>query len=187
MSVPEAQYLVNPMRLAAWGIISQLTMRAEGTPQHPIIMSYTNLLYHIVIRTKDNHRTITETFATELYKYIWGLVQNKQSQLLRVNSMPDHVHIFIALHPTISIAEFVKTIKVSTHHFMKEHPDMFPYFEGWSKSYCALTYSERDKDMIIGYIKKQQEHHKTMDFAAELKMLLEENNVKYNPEYFLKE
>lgn len=30
---------------------------------------------------------------------------------------------------------------------------LFPDFEEWQESYSAFTYSEREKDMIINYVK----------------------------------
>lgn len=44
----------------------------------------------------------------------------------------------------------------------------FPLFEGWQDKYGAFTYSVREKDMIINYIKNQKEHHKTESFMMSL-------------------
>jgi len=40
-------------------------------------------------------------------------------------------------------------------------------FTAWGKGYAGLSYSLRDKDMIINYIINQQEHHKTISFKEE--------------------
>ncbi|MDQ6762539.1 MAG: hypothetical protein M3015_07915, partial [Bacteroidota bacterium] len=53
----------------------------------------------------------------------------------------------------------------------------FPEFEGWQDKYGAFTYSIREKDMIINYIKNQKEHHKTENFYDEFKRLLIENGI----------
>lgn len=67
---------------------------------------------------------------------------------------------------------------------MKNSGD-FPNFSSWAEGYCAITYNIRDKDKIIGYIKKQKEHHRKISFTDELKQLLTENNVEWAERYLL--
>ncbi len=70
------------------------------------------------------------------------------------------------IHPTICLSDYVKDIKVSSNLWMKES-GKFPAFEGWQDGYGAITYSVREKDMIINYVKNQKEHHKTENFYDE--------------------
>jgi len=98
--------------------------------------------------------------------------------------MPDHMHIFSDLHPAISLADYVKDIKVSSSKWMKESGH-FPQFEAWQDSYGAFTYSVRERDMIINYIKNQKQHHKTETFYDEYKRLLIENGVEFDEKYLL--
>lgn len=58
---------------------------------------------------------------------------------------------------------------------MKEH-GKFHDFKGWQNGYGAFTYSIREKDMLINYIKNQKDHHKTENFYDEYKRLLIEWN-----------
>ena len=98
--------------------------------------------------------------------------------------MPDHIHIFSDLHPSISLSDYVKNIKVASNIWMK-NSGKFPMFSGWQEAYAALTYSIREKDMIIGYIKNQKEHHKTENFFDEYKRLLIENEIQFEEKYLL--
>ena len=74
-------------------------------------MSHISLTYHIVWRTKRSQRTITEEHERDLYAYIFGICKEKKCTLYRVNSMPDHVHICVEVHPSIAVSDFVKTLK----------------------------------------------------------------------------
>ena len=40
-------------------------------------MSYTQTLYHIVLRTKRSEPVIAQENVSSLYKYIWGIIKNK--------------------------------------------------------------------------------------------------------------
>ena len=62
---------------------------------------------------------------------------------------------------------------------------LFPDFEGWQDSYGAFTYSIKEKDVIINYIKNQKEHHKKETFYDEFRRLLIENGVEFNEKYLL--
>lgn len=147
-------------------------------------MSYTNLLYHIVFRTKHSRPTICQAYEENLYRYIWGFVKNHKSVLYRINGMPDHLHLLVRLHPTIAVSDFMKNLKISTHKWLDEHKDWFPDFEAWSRGYCALSYSEKDKEMITNYIKKQKEHHAKEAYMDEVRRLLEECGVEIDERYF---
>jgi hypothetical protein len=67
---------------------------------------------------------------------------------------------------------------------MKEN-GKFPEFTGWQEGYGAFTYSVREKDMIIEYIKKQKEHHKKETFQNEYKRLLLEHGIEFDDKYLL--
>ncbi|MDR1098379.1 MAG: transposase, partial [Tannerella sp.] len=47
--------------------------------------AYCQILYHLVFRTKYSEKAIKQEHATELYKYIWGIIRNKKCVLLRIN------------------------------------------------------------------------------------------------------
>jgi REP element-mobilizing transposase RayT len=138
--------------------------------------AYRQILYHIVFRTKASEATIDQAHAAELYKYIWGIVKNKKCFLFRINGMEDHIHILSDLHPSIALADYIRDIKVSSSKWIKES-GLFPDFKGWGIKYCALTYSYRERDMIINYIKNQQEHHKQESFREETGRLLKEQGI----------
>ena len=149
-------------------------------------MAYTRGLYHIVIRTKDSVPAIAETHERDLYHYIYAFCNNRKCWVYRIGGMPDHFHLLMDIHPTLSISDFIRELKVSTHHFMKEHKDMFPYYRSWNSGYCALSYSDSDIETVKEYIKNQKVHHKGLSVTDELRKMLTERGIVINEEYFLK-
>jgi REP element-mobilizing transposase RayT len=146
--------------------------------------SYYQTLHHIIFRTKYSERTIPTEHSRELYAYIYGIIQNKHCTLLRINGMEDHIHIFSDLHPNIALSDYVKDIKVSSSHWMKQS-GLFPNFRGWGRGYCALTYSQTQKEVVINYIKRQQEHHKKINFQEELIALCREEGINVDKWFFV--
>ena len=145
--------------------------------------SYRRILFHLVFRTKNSRKTINQKYCKELYAYIIGFTRNKDSFLYQINGIEDHLHILCDLHPGIALADFMRELKVSTSIWMKQS-GKFPAFEGWADGYAGLTYSWRDKEKIINYIKNQQEHHKVRSFEDELRVTLKENGIDINELYF---
>lgn len=144
--------------------------------------TFRQIYYQIVFSTKYRKPVLSIEHEDELYKYIWGIVKNKNCKLYRINGMPDHIHLFTDLHPSVSLSSFVKDIKVSSNLWIKQS-GLFPEFEEWQSGYGAFTYSEREKDIIVNYIKNQKEHHKTESFEDEFKNLLKSHGVEFDEKY----
>jgi REP element-mobilizing transposase RayT len=145
-------------------------------------MSYTTTYYHIVFRTYRSEPTISTDHERELYAYIYGIAKNLSCQTYRIGGMPDHVHIFVSLPASMSVAEFVQRVKTSSSKWMKGNSS-FPNFRGWSHEYAGFSYGLHDKDMIVGYIMRQKEHHRKVTFAEEYKQFLQAYNTKYDERY----
>lgn len=149
-------------------------------------MSYTQLIYHIVIRTYRSERTIFESHERELYNYMYGIARNRHVVVYRIGGMPDHVHLLVGLPSDLSVAKFVQELKSITSAWLKSNPD-FPAFDHWGKEYAAFTYSQGEKDVVINYIKGQKEHHRAITFEEECRKLIEEAGLVVNESYFLKD
>ena len=150
-------------------------------------MAHLNLTYHIVWRTKRSEQTITEAFERELYAYILGMCTEKKCHLYRINSMPDHVHMCVEIHPTIAVSEFVRVVKQETSKWMKEQRAKFPMFDGWGNGYAGFTYSAADRLNVINYIKNQKEHHHKASFREEYEDLLREFGLDPKEDKFLED
>jgi putative transposase len=144
--------------------------------------SYRQILYQIVFRTKSNKPTLSEEHCEELYKYIWGIINNHNCKLYRINGVEDHIHIVCDLHPSVALADLLKDIKVATNLWIKKS-GKFKYFENWSEGYGAFTYSFKEKDRLIEYVKSQKEHHKKNNFKDEYKKLLIEHEIEFDEKY----
>ncbi len=146
--------------------------------------TYKQIFYQIVFATKHRQPTINEDHEIELHKYIWGVIKNNKCKLYRINTMPDHIHIFSDLHPTVCLSDYIKDIKLASNIWMKDS-GKFEAFSGWQNGYGAFTYSIKQKDTVINYIKNQKEHHRKESFYDEYKRLLIENGIEFDEKYLL--
>ena len=149
-------------------------------------MAYTQLLYHIVFRTKSSHLSINIENERLMYHYIYKTCESMDCIIHRIGGMPDHIHILASIPVTVTIAQFVEKIKVSSSKRFKLTEE-FPEFDGWASGYAALTYAFSDKDTVINYIKNQKEHHRSVTFSDEYRKLINDAGIPINDEYFLKD
>lgn len=149
-------------------------------------MAYTQLLYHIVFRTKSSRPTILLKNERLMYHYIFKTCESLGCVTLRIGGMPDHIHILVSIPATVTIAQFVEKIKVSSSKRFKLSEE-FPDFEGWASGYAALTYAFGDKETVINYIKNQKEHHRSVTFSDEYRKLISDAGIPINNDYFLKD
>jgi REP element-mobilizing transposase RayT len=146
--------------------------------------TYTQILYQIVYSTKHRTPSLTSENRDQLFRYIWGILKKKNCYLYRINGVEDHLHIVTHLHPTVALSSLIKDIKLACNSFIKEEK-LFAEFNGWQDGYGAFTYSIKEKDRLIAYVKNQQEHHKTVTFIEEYRALLEEHGIDFDEKYLL--
>jgi putative transposase len=89
------------------------------------------------------------------------------------------------LHPSVSLENYIKDIKVASSIWLKSKRD-YPLFKGWAEGYAAITISIEEKDKVVEYIKNQKEHHKKVSFIDEYKKFLIDNGIEYNEKYLMK-
>ena len=150
------------------------------------IMSYTNLVYHIVFRTHRSILSIEEQHERELYAYIHGYIMKHNGMLYRIGGMPDHIHLLVSVPPTVALSEFVRGLKYATNGWMKDNPS-FPLFSGWGEGFAAFTYSKDQIPVVKQYIMNQKEHHHKTTFAEEYRKFILENGGEIDERYFLKD
>ena len=147
-------------------------------------MSYTQLLYHVIFRTKHGNPTISEAHEKELYAYIWGIVSHQKSVLYRIGGTANHLHLLVSIHPAIAVARFVQKVKEYSSKWLLSNPH-FPDFEAWAVGYAAFSYSIKEKQTIFNYIARQKEHHRATSFEDECRALLMQNGIEGDGKDFL--
>ena len=114
----------------------------------------------------------------ELYKMLTKLTRDKKSDVFRVGGHFNHIHLFVNLHPTVSLSELVSHVKIESSKWMKRS-GKFPYFEGWASEYFAEVREPASVEKICRYIDMQHEHHTNFDDIYELKRLYGHNNMEW--------
>lgn len=144
--------------------------------------TFSQIYIQVVFAVKGRDSLIQPDWEEEMYKYISGIVRNKEQKMLAINGMPDHIHFLIGMKPTCCLSDLVREIKKSSNEFVKDK--RFSKFKfQWQAGYGAFSYSHSALDNVIGYINNQKEHHKKQSFRDEYKEFLKKFQIEYKDEY----
>ena len=144
--------------------------------------TFSQIYIQVVFAVKGRDSLIHHAWEEELYKYISGIVKNKEQKLLAINGMPDHIHILIGMKPSCSLSDLVREIKKSSNEFIKEKKFSKFKFQ-WQEGYGAFSYSHSALDNVITYIQNQKEHHKKQTFKDEYKEFIIQFQIEHKDEY----
>ncbi len=144
--------------------------------------NYTQLYVQIVFAVKYRQSVIRENFRDELEKYISGIISNNKCKPLAIYCNPDHTHILLGLHPTISISELTGDIKANSSKFLNKSGKVEGNF-AWQDGFGAFTYSRSQINQVAKYIFNQPEHHKKESFREEYLEILEKSEIEYDERY----
>lgn len=152
--------------------------------QNPRAMSntYTQLYIQFVFAVKHRHGLIEPSWKERLYQYCTGIVQERGHKMIRINGMPDHLHVFIGLNPKESISTLMQNLKGDSSLWINEQGFCRGHLE-WQSGYGAFSYGRSQVDDVVKYIINQEEHHCTKTFLEEYTALLRAFEVEYEEEY----
>lgn len=144
--------------------------------------TYTQLYVQFVFSVKGRENLIKEKFRDELEKVICGIINKHNCKTYAIYCNPDHTHIFVGLHPTISVSKLMEQVKSGSSNWLNEKKYIKGKFS-WQDGYGAFTYSKSHIDSVVKYILNQPEHHKKQSFREEYLNFLNKFDVDYDPKY----
>ena len=144
--------------------------------------TYTQLYIQIVFAVKGRQNLVSEKWRDRLEKYICGIINKNESKPLAIYCNPDHIHLLIGLHPSISISDMARDIKSNSSKWINENKWVMGKFS-WQEGYGAFSYSNSQIDNVIKYILNQPEHHNKVTFKNEYLSMLQKSEIDYDERY----
>lgn len=148
--------------------------------------TYTQLHIQFVFAVKYRAALIQKEWKEKLQQYMTGIFQANEHKMLQINSMPDHIHIFLGMRPNQSISSLVQNVKTESTKWIKDEKLCSSSF-AWQEGYGAFSYSKSHVPDVIRYIQNQGAHHKKETFLDEYRRLLKAFEIEYEEQYIFKE
>ena len=137
---------------------------------------------HIVFGTKNGTKNIDYQLETELYKYLGGICNKLECQVIKVGGHKDHVHILCQLSKKIALAQLVEKLKSNSSRWVKTKGLKYSKFY-WQNGYGTFSVNPCEVEIVVNYIANQKEHHAKKTFKEEYIAFLKKYEVEYDERY----
>ncbi len=137
---------------------------------------------HIVFSTKHRNPLIQEPLEKELHRYIGGICNKLECQVLIVGGYTDHIHILCMLSKKIALVKLLQELKSNSSKWVKTKGSEYSNFF-WQDGYGAFSVNPSEVDVVINYIANQKEHHSKNVFQDEFRLLLKKYDIEFDERY----
>lgn len=144
--------------------------------------TFSQIYIQVVFAVKGRENLLQKPWRDDLFKYMSGIIKNKEQKPIIVNGVADHVHLLIGLKPSASISNIVRDVKNNSSNFINEKRLVKGKFS-WQEGYGAFSYAHSQLEQVYQYILKQEEHHAKKTFREEYIEFLKKFEVEYNEKY----
>jgi putative transposase len=96
--------------------------------------------------------------------------------------MPDHIHVFFGLKPSMRISDLVRDIKNNSTNFINDKKWVNGIFQ-WQEGYGAFSHSQSEVRRVFDYIRNQEEHHRNVSFRKEYIRTLNDFKILHDEKY----
>jgi putative transposase len=112
--------------------------------------------YHLIWCPKRRKKVLVGDIKIRLEQIINEVAKEKDVEILALEIMPDHLHLFISSHPNILIHNLIKAFKGRSSNLLrKEYPELLKLPSLWTHSYFVSTAGNVSSDTIKKYIQEQ--------------------------------
>ena len=143
--------------------------------------SHICLRVHLVWSTARREALIDPAWEHRLFAYLGTIVADRGGTMLAANGMADHLHMYVSLPATVSLAEIVGSLKANSSRWIHETFGV-PAFS-WQKGYGAFSVSPSADGTVRAYIENQKVHHQRRSFQEEYVEFLKRHEVEYDLRY----
>jgi len=148
--------------------------------------TYSQIYLHFVFAVQNRLSLISPEWEEDLYKYMGGIISNKDHKSYIINGMPDHIHAFVSMNPKESPSDLIHDVKRNSSLWINENKLVAEKFS-WQEGFGVFSYGKSQIDNVYHYIKTQKEHHATKNFMDEYRKLLDLFEIDYDERYIFKE
>jgi putative transposase len=137
------------------GIISYIVSVVQAYKHNKTSVVLIN--YHFVWCPKRRRKVLVGSVERDLRKMIQAEVTKLRGEIVALEIMPDHVHLFFNSMPDLAPNEIMHQIKGSTSRALRlKYPHLARMVSLWTRSYFCSTAGNVSTDTVRRYIEKQK-------------------------------
>ena len=144
--------------------------------------TFSQIYIQVVFAVQGRQNLIGKSWKDDLNKYISGIITNKGQKSIIVNGMPDHIHAFIGLKPSMAISDIVRDIKNNFSNFINKNRFVRGHFK-WQEGFGSFSYSHSHIEQVYNYILNQEKHHLKKTFKEEYIEFLRKFQIEFDEKH----
>ena len=114
--------------------------------------------YHVIWCPKYRRSVLQNEIDVRLKKIIYEVAQDKKSEIIELEVMPDHVHLLVEVDPQFGVHRLIKLMKGRSSRLLRSE---FPWLKKrlptlWSNSYFVSTVGGAPLAIVKQYIENQK-------------------------------
>jgi REP element-mobilizing transposase RayT len=82
--------------------------------------TYTQLYIQFVFAVKHREALINVSWKERLHQYITGIFQKNKHKMIQINSVADHIHIFVGIKPDQCISSLIQNVKTESSKWIND-------------------------------------------------------------------
>ncbi len=83
--------------------------------------TYSQIYIQIVFAVQGRQNLLQKEWRTDVFKYMAGIIKNKDQKPIIVNGVDDHVHVFVGLKPAMALSDLVRDVKNNSTNFINQN------------------------------------------------------------------
>lgn len=117
-----------------------------------------NIGYHIVFCTKYRYRLLRFSAEQSLKEALAEAASDLGITIRTMETMPEHVHLFVTASPSLPIQRIVKYLKgYTSYHLRMQYAYLRKYPSLWTRSYFVETVGHISEKTVALYIDCQNQ------------------------------
>jgi len=124
--------------------------------------------YHLIWTPKFRYNVLSHGVDKELKQIFQEIAENYEFEIIAMEIMPDHVHLFVGSKPDIAPSDIVRTFKsISAIEVFKRFPKLREFYAKakvlWSRGKFISTIGVVSAETVKKYIAEQKEKDDSED------------------------
>jgi REP element-mobilizing transposase RayT len=144
--------------------------------------SLSRVIIHFIFSTKDREPWLDPDVRPRMHAYVATICRGLNADALRVGGVADHLHVVTTLPRTITQAVMVETVKKTSSKWIKGLDAKYRQFY-WQRGYGAFSVSSSQLSVVLEYVERQEEHHRTRSFQEEYRDFLRKYGIAFDERY----
>jgi len=117
--------------------------------------------YHLIWCPKFRYNVLKGNMEETLKRILAEICKKYGYEIIEIEVMQDHIHLFVSAKPTVAPTDIVRTLKsITAIQLFKEFPSFKKFYSRcgslWSKGYFVSTIGKVSTETIQKYIQEQK-------------------------------